>query len=110
MPLFITYASYSTAGIKGIVDKPSDRTEAIRTVVDKAGGKLLAAYMTTGRHDVVLITEHPDASDAVAAGMAASASGALAKIETVRAWTFGEFRGIAEKASRVAQAYTPPGR
>lgn len=110
MPLFITYASYSNAGIKGIVDKPADRTEAIRTLVDKAGGKLLAAYMTTGPHDVVLITEQPDGSDAVAFGMAATASGAVAKIETVRAWTLGEFKGIAEKASRFAKDYVPPGR
>lgn len=110
MPLFITYASYSTAGIKGIVDRPADRTEVIRTLVDKAGGKLLAAYMTTGQHDVVLITELPDGADAIAIGMAASASGAVARIETVRAWTFGEFKGIAEKAAQVAQVYTPPGR
>jgi uncharacterized protein with GYD domain len=110
MPLFITYASYSNAGIKGIIDKPTDRTEAIRTLVDKAGGKLLAAYMTTGPHDVVLITDHPDGSDAVAVGMAAAASGAVAKVETVRAWTLGEFRGIAERAARIAQAYVPPGR
>jgi uncharacterized protein with GYD domain len=109
MPLFITYASYSNAGIKGLVDKPADRTDAIRAVVEKAGGKLLAAYMTTGPHDVVLLTEQPDGSDAVAFGMAATASGAVAKIETVRAWTFGEFKGIAEKASRAAQAYVPPG-
>ena len=110
MPLFITYASYSNAGIKGIIDKPADRTEAIRTLVDKSGGKLLAAYMTTGPHDVVLVTEAPDGSDAVAIGMAAAASGAVARIETVRAWTLGEFRNIAEKASKLAQVYVPPGR
>jgi hypothetical protein len=52
MPLFITYASYSNTGIKGIIDKPIDRTEAIRTLAEKAGGKLIAAYMTTGPHDV----------------------------------------------------------
>lgn len=110
MPLFISYVQYSNAGIKGIIDKPADRTEAIRTVIDKAGGKLVAAYMTTGPHDVVLVTEQPDGSDAVAIGMVAAASGAVARIETVRAWTFGEFKGIAEKASRLAQVYTPPGR
>ena len=110
MPLFITYASYSNAGIKGIVDKPADRTEAIKAMVDKAGGRLVAAYMTTGPHDVVIVTEQPDGSDAVAVGMAAAASGAVAKIETVRAWTLGEFKGIAEKAARVAQVYVPPGR
>jgi len=110
MPLFITYASYSNAGIKGIVDKPVDRTEAIKALVDKAGGKLLAAYMTTGSHDIVLITEQADGSDAVAIGMAAAASGAVAKMETVRAWPLAEFKGIAEKASRLARDYVPPGR
>src|SRR6476646_10025888 len=73
MPTFITYASYSQAGIKGIVDKPTDRTEAIKTLVEKAGGKLVTAYMTTGTNDVVLVTELPDGSDAVAVGMAAAA-------------------------------------
>lgn len=110
MPVFITYASYSNAGIKGIMDKPTDRTAAIKSLVEKAGGKLLAAYMTTGPHDVVLITEAPDGSDAVAVGMVAAASGAVSKIETVRAWSLGEFKGIAEKASKFAAAYVPPGR
>ncbi|MBR0694440.1 GYD domain-containing protein [Bradyrhizobium lablabi] len=110
MPLFVTYASYSNTGIKGMLDKPADRTEAIKTLVEKAGGKLVAAYMTTGPHDVVIVTELADGSDAVAFGMAAGASGAVAKIETVRAWTLGEFKGIAEKASRYAAVYVPPGR
>jgi uncharacterized protein with GYD domain len=94
MLTFITYASYSQAGIKGIVDKPTDRTEAIKTLVEKAGGKLVTAYMTTGTNDVVLVTELPDGS-AVAVGMVAAASGAVSKIETVRAWTLGELSGMA---------------
>jgi uncharacterized protein with GYD domain len=109
MPTFITYASYSHSGIKGFVDKPSDRTEVIKALVEKAGGKLIALYMTTGANDVVLISEAPDGSDAVAAGMAAAASGSLSKIETVRAWPASEFKGIAEKAAKVAGAYKPPG-
>jgi hypothetical protein len=42
--------------------------------------------------------------------MAVAATGALSKIETVRAWTPGEFKGIAEKAARVGSAYIPPGQ
>lgn len=110
MPLFITYASYSNAGIKGIMDKPTDRTTAIKSMIEKSGGKLLGAYMTTGPHDVVIISEQGDGADAVAMGMAATASGAVARIETVRAWPLAEFKGIAEKASKVAQSYVPPGR
>ena len=110
MPLFITYASYSHSGVKGLVNKPSDRSGAVKAVIEKAGGKLVALYNTTGSNDVVLVSELADGSDAVAIGMAVAATGALSKIETVRAWTPSEFKGIAEKAARVASAYTPPGK
>lgn len=110
MPLFITYASYSHSGVKGMVEKPSDRTAVIKALVEKAGGKIVAMYFTTGSNDVVLVTEAPDGSDAVATGMAVAASGSLSRIETVRAWTPSEFKGIAEKAAKVASAYTPPGK
>ena len=106
MPLFITYASYSHSGVKGLVNKPEDRSGAVKALIEKAGGKLVALYNTTGSNDVVLVSELDDGSDAVAV----AASGALSKIETVRAWTPGEFKGIAEKAARVATAYTPPGK
>ncbi len=110
MPLFITYASYSNSGAKGLLDKPSDRTGVIKGLVEKAGGKFIAMYFTTGSNDIVLITEVADGSDAVATGMAVAATGSVSKIETVRAWTPSEFKGIAEKAAKVAGAYTPPGR
>ena len=110
MPLFITYASYSHSGVKGMVDKPSDRSGVIKALVEKAGGKFIAMYFTTGSNDVVLVTEAADGSDAVAVGMAAAATGSISKLETVRAWTPSEFKGIAEKAAKVSGAYTPPGK
>jgi uncharacterized protein with GYD domain len=110
MPLFISYASYSHSGVKGLVDKPADRSAAVKAVLEKAGGKLIGFYNTTGAHDVVLITELADGSDAVAISMAVAASGAIAKMETVCAWTPGEFKGIAEKAGRIGSAYVPPGK
>jgi uncharacterized protein with GYD domain len=110
MPLFISYVSYSNAGIKGMVDKPIDRTSVIGALVEKAGGKLQGAFMTTGQHDAVLVTEFPDGSDAIAIGMVAAASGSISKIETVRAWKMGEFKSIAEKAAKLASSYVPPGK
>jgi len=110
MSLFITYASYSQSATKGLVDKPSDRTGVIKALVERAGGKYVAMYFTTGSNDVVLITEAADGSDAVACGMAVAATGAVSRVETVRAWTPAEFKGIAEKAAKVAGAYAPPGR
>ena len=93
-----------------MIDKPADRSGVIKALIEKLGGKLIALYFTTGSNDVVLVSEVPDGSDAVALGMAVAASGSLSRIETVRAWTSSEFKGIAEKAARVAGAYTPPGK
>ena len=109
MPTFITYASYSHTAIKGMVSEPTDRTAAIKGLIEKAVGKLIAAYMTTGTNDIVVIAEVADGSDAVAAGMAAAASGAFSKLETVRAWTLPEFKGIAEKAAHIGAGFKPPG-
>ena len=52
MPLFITYASYSQSGAKGLIDKPADRSGVIKALIEKAGGKLIALYFTTGSNDV----------------------------------------------------------
>src|SRR3954471_20284714 len=41
MPTFITYGSYSQSGVKGLVEKPVDRTPIIKALVEKAGGKLI---------------------------------------------------------------------
>jgi uncharacterized protein with GYD domain len=109
MPLFITYASYSHSGVKGMIGKPSDRSAVIKALVEKSGGKFIAMYFTTGSNDVVLVTEVADGSDAVATGMAVAATGSISKLETVRAWTPSEFKSIAEKAAKVAGAYTAPG-
>jgi uncharacterized protein with GYD domain len=110
MPMFITYASYSASGAKGLIDKPADRSAVIKALIEKAGGKLIALYFTTGSNDVVLVSEIADGSDAVALGMVVAASGSFSKIETVRAWTSSDFKGIAEKAAKIAGAYTPPGK
>jgi len=109
MPTFITYASYSQAGVKGMLKKPADRTAAVRALLKKAGGKLIAFYITTGDNDVVVISEAPDTTDAVAISMAVAASGAASNVKTVQAWTAKDFVSVAKKAAKLTGAYTPPG-
>ncbi|WP_170325834.1 GYD domain-containing protein [Ruegeria arenilitoris] len=110
MPIFITYASYSQEGVKGMLKKPVDRTAPVRALLKKVGGKLLGFYMTTGENDVVVISEAPDGTDAVAVGMAVAASGAVSKVETVRAWKAKDFVSVAKKAAKLSGAYAPPGK
>jgi len=109
MPIFITYATYSQDGIKGMLKKPKDRTAPVRALLKKVGGKLVAFYMTTGENDVVVISEVPDGTDAIAVGMAVAASGAVDSVHTVRAWKAKDFVAITKKAAKLTGAYTPPG-
>lgn len=109
MPLFITYASYSQSGIQGLLSKPEDRTAAIQALLDKVGGRVVQLYMTTGSNDVVLVTEAPEGTDAVALAMAVASTGSISRAETVQAWTGAEFAAVAEKAAGLTGAYRQPG-
>ena len=107
--LFVTHASYSASAIKGFVDKPEDRAAVIEKMVEAAGGKVISLYMTSGEHDILLVTEFDEGESAIALGMVAGATGAVQDLKTVRAWTTAEFKGVAERAASLASNYTPPG-
>jgi uncharacterized protein with GYD domain len=73
------------------------------------GGKFIAAYMTAGANDAVIISEAPDGSDVAAVELAIIASGAIARVETVCAWTMADYKEIMEMGGRVAAGFKPPG-
>lgn len=107
--LFVTHASYSRSAVQGFIKNPEDRRAAIDKLVESAGGKVVSLYMTSGDHDILLITEFDSGDAAVALGMVAAASGSIRGLKTVRAWTSAEFKGVAESAAALAGNYTPPG-
>lgn len=69
MPLFISTANYSIATVKGLMQAPTGRRAAVAAIVEKACGKMIDMFMTTGRTDVMVISEMPDASDVVSLAM-----------------------------------------
>jgi len=94
--------------LKGFISAPEDREPAVRKLIEKAGGKVLNFYFTTGESDFLLISEAKEPEAIIAALMAAAASGAVSS--NVRAWTGAEFKSVAERASKAASAYRPPGK
>jgi hypothetical protein len=48
MPLFITYASYSHSGVKGLVNKPEDRSGAVKALIEKRAARLWPYIIQTG--------------------------------------------------------------
>jgi uncharacterized protein with GYD domain len=44
--------------MRGMVSTPEDRTEPVSKLVEAAGGKLLAYYMTFGEYDWLMWSKH----------------------------------------------------
>jgi uncharacterized protein with GYD domain len=94
----------------GLLAAPEDREPAVRKLVEGAGGKLISFYFTTGDTDFLLVSEASDAESIIAALLAATAAGTISGVSTSRAWTGGEFKAIADKASKTAKMYRAPGK
>jgi uncharacterized protein with GYD domain len=109
MPRLITRGRLTQDYAKRMVAAPEDREPAVRKLVEASGGKLIGFYFTTGDSDFMLITEG-ESESTLAALLATAASGMVSDVTTVRAWTGAEFKAVAEKAAKLADAYRPPGK
>jgi uncharacterized protein with GYD domain len=109
MPLYIITGSYTQLAIKGMIAKPSDREAATRSIVEASGGKMLSYYLTTGDHDFMMVVESGQTSDMIAPLMVAGASGTVANLKTVQAFTSAEFTSAQKKAGSIAASFKPAG-
>lgn len=82
MPRFIVKGCYSTSAMKGMMAKPSDRGAAARKIVEAAGGKLEAFYVTTGPSDFLMIVSIDEVSALLAGLLVAGGAGAISNVET----------------------------
>ena len=85
MPVYITLMKFTSQGMGGI---PAwrDRVEEAERAIQERGGKLLDAYVTLGRYDVVEIFEAPDDETAMQILLAVSKHGEVTT-ETLRAFS-----------------------
>jgi uncharacterized protein with GYD domain len=110
MPIFITQGKYSGDSIKGMIAKPEDRSEAVAKLVERAGGKLLAYYVTFGENDFMAITELPSHKEVSTVVLAAAATGAITDVKTTLAMTGAEAKAIFAATGALAAAYRAPGK
>ena len=109
MPTFIVTGNYTSQGMKGMVEHPSDRQAATRALIEAAGGKLQSYYLTSGESDFMLIVETDDSKNMVPAAMVAVASGALSWLKTIRAYVNDEFNEMQKAAGALAAKFKPAG-
>ncbi len=96
MPVYISLMKWTSQGIGGL---PAwrDRLEEGERAIEDRGGKLLDAYVTLGRYDVVEIFEAPDDETAYQILIAVARHGNVTT-ETLRAFTRDEAENIVRGA------------
>jgi uncharacterized protein with GYD domain len=105
MPKYLIEASYTLQGVKGVQSEGgSGRRDAIATLAESAGGRLVCFYFAFGDHDVFTIVELPDNQSAAAVALAVNASGAV----SIRTTVLIEPEEVDAAAQRSVD-YRPPG-
>lgn len=92
MPTYMTLFHWTQKGIENAKDSPS-RLDKARKLVESAGGKMHAFYMTMGQYDGAVIVEAPN-DEAVAKVMLTIGGQGGIRSETFRAFTEDEYRKI----------------
>jgi len=106
MSLFLIQGSYTPQAWATLAKNPEDREQAIRGLVERAGGKFHNLYYCFGEHDVVGIFEAPDAATAAALSIAVTSAGHLKSVQTTVLMTMKEAMEAMRKAGKLS--YQPP--
>lgn len=108
MAKYVSFFSYSSEAVKGMIGQMSDRTAAAKGLVEALGGTLEAFYWMQGQYDGLLISELPDSVNGAALSAAVAASGAVAHAETHQLFDQDQQATIMSLAGTALNAYTPP--
>jgi uncharacterized protein with GYD domain len=92
MPTYISLCRWTAQGATAIKESPS-RLDAAKKAFAEAGVKVVGFYLTTGTHDMVIITEAPN-DDALAKAMLSTISKGSITTQTSRAFTEDEYRAL----------------
>jgi len=82
MPTYMVQASYTSAAWNKLVQRPENRMEALKPVVERLSGRVVAWYYTFGDYDVVVIFDVPGNINAAAFSMAIAGSGVVKEFKT----------------------------
>ena len=105
MPHYLFKASYSQAGIQGVLKEgAASRSGVVSKLCESLGGRLVANYWAFGADDFFAVVELPDDEAAAAAAMTVAASG-VGSITTIKLLTADQ---VDEARSR-RPAYRAPG-
>jgi uncharacterized protein with GYD domain len=109
---FCLTAQYTPQALNAIMDDPNtNRYEAVKKLVEAAGGKLVSMYSTSSDGPgVLLIFDVPDPEAAPSIAGVGMAGGAIHNVKLTRLRTQEEVRIVRQKARELRSSYKAPGK
>jgi uncharacterized protein with GYD domain len=109
MPKYVSMFSYSPEAWRGLVDSPSDRAAAARSLIERMGGTMESFHLMLGQWDGMVIWEVKDALAAAAINAGVAAHGAIRHVETHQLIAADDVPPMLDLARMAASHYAGPG-
>jgi uncharacterized protein with GYD domain len=109
VPIYISQGRYTRDAIKGMIERPEDRSEAVGELLQKAGGKLLAHYLTFGEYDFLVVCEAPNEQVMASVVLTAAAGGGVSDVRTTVALTSKDAKAAFASSGKLAGAFRSAG-
>ncbi len=106
MAYYLLQGAYTSEAWANLLKNPTDRTEAVRPIIEKLGGSLDGAWFAFGEYDVVLILQMPDNLSAAALAVAFSRGGTFKSVKTIPLIEIKDGIEVLKKAA--GTGYQPP--
>lgn len=107
MASYMVQASYTSQALASLIKNPENRTEVVKKVAKKLGGKLSASWLSFGEYDLVMVVEMPDNVSMASFAVAAAAGGSLKSVKTTPLLSIDDAMAAVKKAA--TSGYRPIG-
>ncbi len=108
MPTYLTCFSYTPETWNAMIERPEDRRDMAREIIESVGGRLQGFWYAFGRYDGYTLWEAPDNVRMASVALALSSRGAIKSQETVVLLTVEETLEALRGTAQVP--YRRPGR
>ena len=110
MLTFIIQGRYAQEAKRGMVASPEDRAAAAEAMMERAGGRVVAFYLTFGPYDFLCVCEAPDEEAMAAVQAAVRAGGGVAEQTVTLAIPGGRMRDVLGRAGEPGKPLKSAGR
>ena len=108
MPRYLLEGTATPEVYASLIQKPEDRADNARGLIEKAGCKLIGYYNGVNNYKTYVIIECPDDAALAAIQFVMFAAGGITEGTATQIVTSAETVGVAQDAAKLAGSYQTP--